>query len=132
MGAGAENFTMKSGGQQYHGQASDFVRNTAFDSWSFTNKWATIKNAQGQTVPAPKPPEHQNELSLSVGGVVPHTAHKLFFFVAYDKFHDRYVAQPSLYTIPTTLMLQGNFTELNGAVGTGLTGTGSEQPSDHL
>ena len=128
MGAGAENFTMKSGGLQYHGQASDFLRNTAFDSWSFTNKWATIKNAQGQTVPAPKPPEHQNELSLSLGGVVPHTAHKLFFFVAYDKFHDRYVAQPSLWTIPSALMLQGNFTELNGAVGTGMTGTGSNNP----
>jgi hypothetical protein len=128
MGAGAENFTMKSGGLQYHGQASDFIRNTAFDSWSFTNKWATIKNALGQTVPAPKPPEHQNELSLSVGGVVPHTAHKLFFFVAYDKFHDRYVQQPALWTIPSTLMTQGNFTELNGAVGTGITGTGSNNP----
>ncbi len=129
MGAGAENFTMKSGGQQYHGQASDFVRNTAFDAWSFTNKWATIKNALGQTIPAPKPPEHQNELSLSVGGVVPHTAKKLFFFVAYDKFHDRYVQQPSLYTMPTTLEAQGNFTELNGAIGTGLTGTGSNNPA---
>jgi hypothetical protein len=128
MGAGSENFTMKSGGLQYHGQVSDFVRNTAFDNWSFTSKWATIKNALGQTVSAPKPPEHQNELSLSGGGVVPHTAHKLFFFVAYDKFHDRYVAQPSLWTIPSTLMAQGNFTELNGAVGTGLTGTGSNNP----
>ena len=59
---------------------------------------------------------------------MPHTAHKLFFFAAYDKFHDRYVAQPSLWTIPTPLMLQGNFTELNGAVGTGLTGTGSNNP----
>ncbi|MGB8031310.1 MAG: TonB-dependent receptor [Terracidiphilus sp.] len=128
MGAGAENFTMKSGGLQYHGQASDFLRNTAFDAWSFTNKFATIKNALGQTVPAPKPPEHQNELSLSVGGVVPHTAKKLFFFVAYDKFHDRYVQQPSLYTMPTALEAQGNFTELNGGVGTGLTGTGPDNP----
>ena len=52
MGAGAENFTMKSGGLQYHGQASDFVRNTAFDAWSFTNKFATTKNAAGATIPA--------------------------------------------------------------------------------
>ncbi len=128
MGAGSENFTMKSGGLQYHGQASYFARNTAFDAWSFTNKWATIKNALGQTVPAPKPPEHQDELSISGGGVVPHTGKKLFFFVAYDKFHDRTIAQPSLWTVPSTLMAQGNFTELNGAVGTGLTGTGSNNP----
>ncbi|MGB7264160.1 MAG: TonB-dependent receptor [Terracidiphilus sp.] len=129
MGAGAENFTMKSGGLKYHGQASDFIRNTAFDSWSFTNKWATTKNSAGQTIPAPKPPEHQNELSLSVGGVVPHTAHKLFFFVAYDKYHNRTVVQPSLFTIPSALMAQGNFTELNGSVGTGLTGTGTTNPA---
>jgi hypothetical protein len=30
MGAGASNYTMKSGGQQYHGQVSDFVRNTSW------------------------------------------------------------------------------------------------------
>src|SRR6202007_15926 len=37
-GAGAMNFTMKSGGTRYHGQVSDFVRNTVFDTWSFTAK----------------------------------------------------------------------------------------------
>jgi hypothetical protein len=119
MGAGAENFTMKSGGLQYHGQASDFARNTAFDSWSFTNKFATTKNAAGQTISAPKPPEHQNELSLSVGGVTPKTGKKLFFFVAYDKFHERRLVQPSLFTIPTALMRTGDFSELNGNVGSG-------------
>ncbi len=123
MGAGAENFTMKSGGLQYHGQVSDFVRNTFFDSWGFTAPWATTKNAAGQTVQAPKPVEHQNELSASVGGVVPKTGKKLFFFVAYDKYHERKGAAYSLYTIPSTLMTQGNFTELEGGVGTGLTGT---------
>ena len=119
MGAGAENFTLKSGGLKYHGQVSDFVRNTVFDAWSFTNKHATMKNAQGQSVPAPKPPEHQNELSVTLGGPVPHTAHKLFFFFAYDKFHDRTAVSPSLFTIPTTLMRSGDFTELNGGVGSG-------------
>jgi hypothetical protein len=131
MGAGAENFTMKSGGLQYHGQVSDFLRNTVFDAWSFTNKWATTKNAAGTTIYAPKPPEHQNELSISGGGVVPHTGKKLFFFVAYDKYHDRNVVQPSLFTIPSTLMTQGNFTELAcmfatpavNCAGTGTTGT---------
>lgn len=130
MGAGAENFTMKSGGLKYHGQISDFVRNTAFDTWSFTAKAATTKNAQGQTIPAPKPVEHQNELSMSVGGVVPHTAHKLFFFVAYDKFHNRNGANYSLFTIPSDLMRKGDFTELNGGVGSGgEVGTGASNPA---
>lgn len=123
-GAGSMNFTMKSGGLQYHGQVSDFVRNTIFDAWSFTAKAATVKNAEGQMVPAPKPAEHQNELSASFGGKVPHTANKLFFFVAYDKFHESKGAVYSLFTIPTTLMQTGDFTELNGNVGGGgLTGT---------
>jgi hypothetical protein len=119
MGAGAENFTMKSGGLQYHGQVSDFVRNTIFDSWSFTAKAATTKNALGATVPAPKPVEHQDELSASVGGVVPFTGKRLFFFTAYDKYHYRKGASYSLFTVPTTLMMAGDFTELNGNVGSG-------------
>lgn len=129
MGAGTENFTMKSGGLKYHGQASDFVRNTAFDAWSFTNKHATEKNAAGETVAAPKPPEHQNELSLSLGGPVPFTGHKLFFFFAYDKFHQRTTRSPALFTIPTPLMRAGDFTELNGSIGSGLTGEGSNNPA---
>jgi hypothetical protein len=127
-GAGAENFTMKSGGLQYHGQVSDFLRNTAFDSWGFTSPWATYKNLAGQTVPVGKPVEHQNELSASGGGVIPFTHKKLFFFAAYDKYHERKGASYSLLTIPSNLMTQGNFTELNGGVGTGLTGTGSNNP----
>jgi hypothetical protein len=127
MGAGAENFTMKSGGLKLHGQVSDFVRNTIFDSWSFTAKAATTKNALGATVPAPKPIEHRNEFSVSAGWKVPHTADKLFFFVAYDKFHARAGAGYSLYTIPTTLMRTGDFTELLGGVGSGgLTGVAGD------
>lgn len=118
-GAGALNFTMKSGGSKYHGQVSDFVRNTIFDAWSFTAKAQTTKNAAGETIPIPKPVEHQNELSVTFGGRVPHTANKLFFFVAYDKFHSRRGATPSLFTVPTTLMQSGDFTELNGNVGAG-------------
>jgi Carboxypeptidase regulatory-like domain len=125
-GAGALNFTMKSGGNKYHGQVSDFVRNTAFDAWSFTAKAVTVTNLQGVKVPAPKPSEHQNELSVTFGGHVPHTANKLFFFFAYDKFHSRRGGVPQLFTVPTTLMAQGDFTELNGNYGTGYTGVAGD------
>ncbi len=129
MGAGAMNFTMKSGGLKYHGQISDFLRNTAFDSWCFTCKAATVKNAAGATIQAPKSVEHQNELSVSAGGVVPFTHDKLFFFFAYDKYHQRTGANPALYNIPSEAMLAGDFTELNGNVGGGgRTGTGADNP----
>ena len=123
MGAGAENFTMKSGGLKYHGQISDFVRNTAFDTWGFTNPWVQLTNpSTGAKYYAPKPVEHQNEMSASAGGYVPRTGKKLFFFMAYDRYHLRKVGNPALLTIPTTLMRTGDFTELNGNYGTGYTG----------
>lgn len=130
MGAGSENFTMRSGGLKYHGQVSDFVRNTVFDAWTFTSKAATVVTASGTPVQAPKPIEHQNELSASGGGVVPFTHKKLFVFMAYDKYHIRTGASYALYSIPSQLMLAGNFTELNGGVGSGgETGTGSNNPA---
>jgi hypothetical protein len=130
-GAGAENFTIKSGGRKYHGQVSDFIRNTSFDAWPFLVKAQTLKNALGATIPAPKPVDHQNELSLTFGGHVPGLPH-LFFFVAYDKFHSRRVANPAGYTIATSLERAGDFTELNCAStcgGTGTTGTGANNPA---
>jgi hypothetical protein len=129
-GAGASNYTMKSGGNKYHGQVADYIRNTVFDTWNFTSKAATVTNALGVKSPAPKPAEHQNELSATIGGHVPKTADKLFFFFAYDRFHSRRGASPTLFTIPTTQMNMGDFTELNGNVGTGgFTGIAGD-PSD--
>lgn len=115
QGAGAISFTTKSGGDKYHGTAADFVRNTAFDTWGFTAPAASTYNlVNGNIVktPAGKPTEHQNELSLSVGGPIPLTRHHGFFFVNYDRFHNRTGVSPTQFTIPTTLMMQGNFTEL--------------------
>ena len=136
MGAGAENFTLKSGGNKFHGQASDFVRNTAFDAWSFTAKAATTKDALGNTIQAPKPIEHQNEMSFSGGGFVPHTGRKLFFYAAYLKYHYRKGASYSLYTIPTAAEVQGDFTELVATSATapvnpvaGQSGTGASNPA---
>ncbi len=115
-GAGSMNFTMKSGGLQYHGSVADFVRNTAFDAWQF-NKGAT------------KPVDHQNELAITIGGHVPGTK-RVFFFFSYDKFHSRTFNNPVSMTIPTPLELSGDFTELNGGVGSGgLTGTGANNPA---
>lgn len=144
-GAGALNFTMKSGGNKFHGSVADFVRNTSFDAWSFTNKWSTKPGINPATsgpylcsatpvtqtvgsntyqIPArsgcqSKPAEHQNELSVTFSGHVPHTANKLFFFFAYDKYHSRRGINPTTFTVPTTLENQGDFTELNGNVGSG-------------
>lgn len=115
QGAGAISFTTKSGGNQYHGAAVDFLRNTAFDTWGYTAPYLTQKavvNGVSVNVPAGKPVEHQNELSLSVGGPIPYTRHRGFFFTNWDQYHGRNGVSPTLFTIPTTLMRQGDFTEL--------------------
>ncbi|MGH9566687.1 MAG: TonB-dependent receptor, partial [Candidatus Angelobacter sp.] len=115
QGAGAISFTTKSGGDQYHGTVADFVRNTIFDTWGFTAPYATkrvLVNGILTTVPAGKPVEHQNELSASLGGPIPWTRHKGFFFVNWDQYHGRNGVSPSLFTVPTALMRQGNFSEL--------------------
>ncbi|MEG9435167.1 TonB-dependent receptor [Edaphobacter sp. HDX4] len=119
-GAGASNFTMKSGGLKYHGSVKDFIRNTSLDAWPF------VKTSGGQMV---KPVDHQNELAVTIGGHVPGTK-RVFFFFAYDRYHNRTQRNSTSYTIPSVLQRQGDFTELNGGVGTGgLVGTGANNPA---
>src|SRR5215469_8165735 len=133
QGAGAVGFSIKSGGQQYHGQIVDVFRNTALDTWGFAGNQLTksaLVNGKVETVPAGKPVEHQNELSVSAGGPIPFTHHKAFFFANYDRFHSTATSKPGIFTVPTALMRQGDFTELNcgsasNCIGTGFTGTGS-------
>ena len=111
-GAGLINFTLKSGGNQYHGVIADYVRARMFDAWSFASKTATVTNAAGQVVPGGKPDEHQNEFVASGGGPIPFTKHKGFIHATYDRYHGRSGINPSFLTVPTALMRQGNFTEL--------------------
>jgi hypothetical protein len=131
QGIGLENYTMKSGGNKYHGTAADFIRNTVFDTWGFAAPWSTITNAAGVKGYAnqvgSKPVDHQNELSASFGGplIIPHIfngRNKLFFEGTYDKVHTRSAPTYSFDTLPTTLMRTGNFCELlspaNGGCGT--------------
>jgi hypothetical protein len=108
QGMGAQNYVIKSGTNQFHGAVSDYVRNTAFDTWSFFAKGATQTTPTGQKVLAPKPPEHQNEFSVNVGG--PILRKKMFFFVSYDKFHFSKFENPGLLSIPTLAERQGDFT----------------------
>jgi hypothetical protein len=115
QGAGSIGFTIKSGGDQYHGQVVDLIRNTIFDTWGFAGAAQTkaaVVNGVVTQVPAGKNVEHQNELSAAVGGPVPFLRKKVFFFVNYDKFHGRLGVNPAIFTVPTVLMKQGNFSEL--------------------
>jgi hypothetical protein len=112
QGAGIINFSLKSGSNQYHGSAATYVRARMFDTWSFASKDATAVNEAGQTIPSPKPDEHQSEYVASGGGPIPFMKKHGFFYVTYDKYHGRNGINPNFLTIPTALMRQGNFSEL--------------------
>ncbi len=61
-GQGVMNYSVKRGGQQYHGSVYEFFRNTRLDSWGF---FRALDPVSLQPV---KPVEHQNEYGINLGG----------------------------------------------------------------
>jgi hypothetical protein len=104
-GQGIENFSVKQGGNKYHGAVYEFFRNTALDSWGF---YKATNPATGQLQ---KPVEHQNEYGILLSGpLVPFGAwkDKLFFFGNYNGFRYAHFA-PQLITFPNAAEQAGNF-----------------------
>ena len=90
-GDGIVNLTLKSGTNQFHGSAYDYLRNRALDanSWAFDvqNAFNRLNNQPLN----PKPPDTQNDFGFTVGGpiFIPHLyngKNKTFFFFAYEGF----------------------------------------------
>ena len=93
-GAGSTNYTIKAGGNQFHGGVSDYFRNTFFDTWGYLAK---VPNAAGV---ATKPGEHQNQYDINISG--PILKDKLFFFGDYSGFHYTKISNtPQYLTVPT-------------------------------
>jgi hypothetical protein len=95
-GQGSENYTIKSGGNQFHGSVFEYFRNT-------------VLNARGFFPPV-RPVEHQNEFGATIGG--PILKKKLFFFFAYDGWRYRVISAAQLASVPTLKMRAGDFSEL--------------------
>jgi hypothetical protein len=108
-GAGVTNYTIQSGGNQFHGTVFDFVRNTMFDTWGYFSK---VPAASGFAV---KPGEHQNSYGGSIGG--PIIKDKLFFFGSYEGYHYTKISNtPQYITVPTMDNRVGNFTDKLGTI----------------
>jgi hypothetical protein len=89
------NVITKSGSNEWHGSAYEFVRNDRFDARNYF--------ARGNE---PKPAFRQNQFGASFGGkIVPN---KLFFFGNYEGFRRRQELT-SVNTVPTLAMRQGDF-----------------------
>ena len=99
-GQGAENYTIKSGKNEFHGSGFEYLRNT-------------VLNARG-FFPTVRPVEHQNEFGFTIGG--PIVKKKAFFFVSYDGWRYRVTSPTQFASIPSLKMRQGDFTELPVAI----------------
>jgi hypothetical protein len=103
-GAGVISVVTKSGSNEFHGSAFDYVRNTDFDADSYFNIQASL----------PRNNLKRNQFGGTIGG--PILKNRLFFFVAYQG--QRQVQTdvlPEQQTF-TTLEIGGNFSQAaNGA-----------------
>ncbi|HEX4066283.1 MAG TPA: carboxypeptidase regulatory-like domain-containing protein [Acidobacteriaceae bacterium] len=107
--------SIKSGTNEIHGSAFEFYRSGKFDS-----------NPDYQFLGAPQSPNpayNRNQWGGSAG--LPIIKNHLFLFGDYQAYREVVPTSPNYVTVPTTLMRQGNFTELeNPALATGLASTG--------
>jgi hypothetical protein len=96
------NVVTKSGTNSFHGDAFDFLRNSALDARNYFNNKA-------------QPLFHRNQFGATIGG--PIWKNKTYFFGYYEGLRS---ASPTTTqaTVPTTAMLGGDFSgQLGGQVG---------------
>lgn len=104
------NVLTKSGGNQFHGTAFEFLRNEKLDA----------KNYAFRTARPPKDPFKWNQYGGTFQGpvIIPKIFNgkdKLFFMGNYEAFRQRRSTQ-SLYTLPSAAMQGGNFAEVTDGI----------------
>jgi hypothetical protein len=107
-GGGAITFVSKSGTNDFHGVAYDFLRNDKLDARGFFAATRSIYK--------------QNDFGATAGGPVRipklyNGRNKTFFFVAYEGFRNRIGQNGSILSVPTPEMYQGDFSKLVSASG---------------
>src|SRR5215813_6831041 len=106
-GQGIINVIYKSGSNQYHGTAYEFLRNSRLDAKNFFD-----------SALAPIPPFKLNQFGANIGGPVLlpkifNGKDRFFFFADYEGKRARQ-AQTYLSTVPTAGFRTGDFSELRG------------------
>ncbi|MDX1982114.1 MAG: carboxypeptidase-like regulatory domain-containing protein, partial [Bryobacteraceae bacterium] len=105
-GGGIMTFSSKSGTNQYHGVAYDFLRNEKLDARGF---FAPRRAAY-----------RQNDFGATAGGPlsIPKLydgRNKTFFFFSYEGFRNRVGSNDSIFSVPTPEMYEGDFSNLVSA-----------------
>ncbi|HEX4006190.1 MAG TPA: carboxypeptidase regulatory-like domain-containing protein [Acidobacteriaceae bacterium] len=97
-GEGVVTMVTKSGGQNYHGEVYDFMRNDGLDA----NSWS------GNNSGSPRGKFHRNQYGANAGGPL-WRKHNLFFFGAYEGLRQPETDNSGLQTMPTTAEVGGDF-----------------------
>jgi hypothetical protein len=101
--SGVVNVLTKSGTNEFHGSAFEFLRNTVFNA----NDWGN---------PFDTPPMHRNQFGVTFGG--PIAKNKTFFFASYSGLRQNTSTFLSSAIVPTALERNGDFShslDANGA-----------------
>jgi len=111
-GGGVMTFVTKSGTNQFHGSAYEFLRNTDFDA----NDWFSNRAGRARQI------YKQNDFGFTFGGPVwipkiYHGKNKTFFFFSLEGFRNRNGASNVTATIPTPEMYNGDFSKWVDAKG---------------
>ena len=111
-GGGYINYTMRSGTNQYHGTAFDYLVNEALNAGTFnTNAGLTNSLRANQLV---RNSLRRNDFGGTFGGPVRipkiyNGTDKTFFFFSYEQFIQKSLTTNGLSTVPTAAFLGGNF-----------------------
>lgn len=108
-GGGVEIFVTKSGTNDFHGTAFDFLRNDKLDAagWAVNSRRPFLGKSKVR----------QNEYGFAVGGPVwipklYNGRNKTFWFFTWNGYKQNNAVGTGVATVPTALMKQGNFSEL--------------------
>jgi hypothetical protein len=101
---GIVNFSIKSGTNDLHGSAYEFVRNKVLNANDF------FQNRAGRGRPA----FNQNQFGASLGG--PIARDRAFFFVNWEDYRIRQ-SSPSITTVPSPLQRAGDFSQTFNSAG---------------
>lgn len=115
---GLVNVITKSGTNQYHGDAFEFIRNNYLDA---TNFFAANKDTL-----------HQNQFGGTIGGPIIPGHHRLFGFAGYQRTDSVYSTSVNTMYIPTPANLQGDFSQTDPGTYNSTTGLCSHQLYDPL
>jgi len=106
----------KRGGASYHGSLFYNNKNSALAAWTLQDK-----RDQANFLPTtalqsfPTPYFNLNEAGGSIGGPVPFAGKNTFFLLAYERRWDFAPVRVRASNIPTSLILNGDFTAINTA-----------------